>query len=159
MFSGGFIVHFCAGTYFKSKGKRYWILPSTVQKKYKRERKMSVTFFFSKTVNVLFSGDSWNASQRLLIFENKKITQNEYPWFLTVFWGLMEQNDRSVQEAEHYYNIITCNPDPQANGKIWLFSVSWFTRYFTQSHNDTIILIYMQTYKVNKLVFIIWHFT
>ncbi len=63
------------------------------------------------------------------------------------------------------YNIITCNPEPQANGKIWFFSVSWFfqtlrfTRYFTQSHNDTIILIYMQTYKVNKLVFIIWHFT
>ncbi len=38
-----------------------------------------------------------------------------------IYWGFIKQNDPSVQETEHTYNIITCNPEPQANGEIWFF--------------------------------------
>ncbi len=59
----------------------------------------------------------------------------------------MKQNDPSVQEPEHYLLSLL----------LWFFQTVRFTSYFTQSHNDTIILlIYMsKAYKVNKLVFII----
>ncbi len=36
-----------------------------------------------------------------------------------IYWGLMKWNDGFSKTLNIIYNIITCNPEPQANGPEW----------------------------------------
>ncbi len=65
-------------------------------------------FFFSRTVRNIFSwncGPWWFIKCKSRVWESNKAyqaTQNEYPWLLAIYWGLMKRNDQSVQETDHF---------------------------------------------------------
>ncbi len=101
---------------------------------------MKVSFFFSKTVKKIFAEPCYKMQVNgYRHFESQKSIYRQHKmnprgsWLLTeVLWSETEL----CKKLNIIYNIITCNPEPQANGPEWCMSEAQIYRLLNNCLSD-----------------------